>query len=367
LTPTLIQKVALDERSYDIHIGSHVLAHAGAVLRPLLHSRRSVIVTNPVVAEHWLAPLRTSLERAGIASEVILVPDGESHKNWTTLDAVLTRLLEMKAERSTTLIALGGGVVGDIAGFAAAIYQRGMPMAQVPTTLLAQVDSSVGGKTAVNHPLGKNMIGAFHQPRAVLIDTDVLSTLPQREVIAGLAEVIKYGAIRDAAFFDWIEQNVDRLLERDGAALTHAIAESCRIKATIVAADEREQGERALLNFGHTFGHAIETGTGYGQWLHGEAVAAGMVLASRLSQRVTGLAADASERLESLLRRARLPVVPPSWEFGRWIDLMSHDKKTTAGALRFILLERLGHAIVRSGVPDAEIGAVLPSAADAVV
>ena len=244
--------VALGARSYPIHVGSGILHEAGALLAALLERPRAVIVSNPVVAAHWLAPLRTSLAAAGIDCEVILIPDGESHKTWATLQDIVTRLLEQNAERGTTLIALGGGVVGDIAGFAAAVYRRGMPFVQVPTTLLAQVDSSVGGKTGVNHPLGKNMIGAFHQPRAVLIDTDCLRTLPDREFAAGLAEVIKYGAIRDRAFFDWLDAELPRLLAREPDALVEAVTESCRIKAEIVTADEREAGERALLNFGHT-------------------------------------------------------------------------------------------------------------------
>ncbi len=304
-------QVPLGERSYPIHVGAGLLREAGAILAPLLPQARTVIVTNPVVAAHWLAPLQASLAAAGISRDVIVMPDGEAYKTWATLQDVLTRLLELKVERGTTLVALGGGVVGDVAGFAAAICQRGMPFVQIPTTLLAQVDSSVGGKTGVNHALGKNLIGAFHQPRAVLIDTDCLRTLPDRELVAGLAEVIKAGAIRDRAFFDWLETNLPRIAARDTDALVHAVTESCRIKAAVVAADERESGERALLNFGHTFGHAIEAGLGYGQWLHGEAVAAGMVLAARLSERL-GLASAADVlRLRSLLERAGLPVAAP--------------------------------------------------------
>jgi 3-dehydroquinate synthase len=354
--------LSLGERSYTIAIGSGLIEGAGAMLAPHLAAPRVIIVTNPVVAAHWLTPLRQSLKGAGVASEVIFVADGETHKSWATLHDLLTRLLELKAERTTTLIALGGGVVGDIAGFAAAIYQRGMPLVQVPTTLLAQVDSSVGGKTAVNHPLGKNMIGAFYQPRTVLIDTDCLSTLPDRELSAGLAEVIKYGAIRDVAFFRWLEDNIDQLRERDADALAHAIVESCRLKAAIVAADEREQGERALLNFGHTFGHAIETATGYGTWLHGEAVAAGMVLAAALSQRVTGLSATDSKQIGHLLSEARLPIAPPRLPFSRWMELMARDKKTTRGALRFVLLDALGQASVRSGIDERDLAAVLAPA-----
>jgi len=351
--------VALAERSYPIHIGAGLLHESGALLAPLLAVPRVVIVSNPVVAGAWLRPLSDSLAAAGVAAESVLVPDGETHKTWATLHDVLTRLLEQKAERSTTVVALGGGVVGDLAGFAAAIYQRGMPFVQIPTTLLAQVDSSVGGKTGVNHPLGKNMIGAFYQPRAVLIDTDCLGTLPDREFAAGLAEVVKYGAIRDRGFFDWLEANIAGLRLRDAGPLTHAIAESCRIKAAVVAADERESGERALLNFGHTFGHAIEAAVGYGAWLHGEAVAAGMVLAAELSRRVAGLPAHDAARLAELLRQARLPVAPPSIPFDRWVEFMSRDKKTAGGTTRFVLLESLGRAVVREGIAAADLRAVV--------
>jgi 3-dehydroquinate synthase len=352
--------VDLGARAYPIHIGAGLLREAGALLAPLLATPRAIVVSNAVVAAHWLRPLRASLDAASIAHEVVLVPDGEAHKNWATLNDVLTRLLELKAERSTTLVAIGGGVVGDLAGFAAAIYQRGMPFVQIPTTLLAQVDSSVGGKTGVNHPLGKNMIGAFHQPRAVIIDTDCLRTLPDRELSAGLAEVIKCGAIRDADFFSWLEANMGALLARDADALAHAIGESCRIKAGIVAADEREAGERALLNFGHTFGHAIETGVGYGEWLHGEAVAAGMVMAARLSERIGAIDASVVERLRALLQRARLPVDGPALGPERYLELMGRDKKVVGGALRFVLLARLGHSVVRGDVSEGDIATVLP-------
>jgi 3-dehydroquinate synthase len=351
--------VALGERGYPIHIGPGLVRKAGAVLGPLLPQPRVVVVSNPVVAALWLDALRGGLAAAGIDGESILIPDGEANKTWATAHDVLTRLLERRAERSTTVLALGGGVVGDVAGFAAAICQRGMPFVQIPTTLLAQVDSSVGGKTGVNHALGKNMIGAFHQPRAVLIDTDCLSTLPQREFAAGLAEVIKYGAIRDAAFFDWLEAEMPRLVARDPEALMHAVTESCRIKAEIVAADEREAGERALLNFGHTFGHAIEAGVGYGEWLHGEAVAAGMVLAASLSERVGSLAHADVERLRALLGRAGLPVQAPPLGAPSYLALMRRDKKVDMGKVRFILLDRLGLARVRSDVPEAELEAIL--------
>ena len=309
-------------------------------------------MTNPVVAAHWLSALRASLSVAGIASESIVVPDGEASKSWPTLQDVLTRLLEINAERSTTLVALGGGVVGDVGGFAAAIYQRGMPFVQVPTTLLAQVDSSVGGKTGINHALGKNMIGAFHQPRAVVIDTDCLRTLPDRELCAGLAEVIKTAAIRSPAFFEWLEENLPRLIAREPDALVHAVTASCRIKAEIVAADEREAGERALLNFGHTFGHAIEAGVGYGEWLHGEAVAAGMVLAARLSERLGTIDRADVLRLRRLLERAGLPVDAPRLGTDRYLALMGRDKKVVAGSMRFVLLRSLGEAFVTTDVQE---------------
>jgi 3-dehydroquinate synthase len=347
-------EVRLAERSYPIHIGTGLLARAGELLAP--HSSgRAVIVTNPIVAAHHLEPLAASLRERGVATEIALIPDGEAHKNAATLDDLLTRLLELRVERSTVVVALGGGVVGDVAGFAAAICQRGIPFVQVPTTLLAQVDSSVGGKTGINHPLGKNLIGAFWQPRAVLIDTDVLATLPERELHAGLAEVIKYGAIRDEAFFAWLEASMPALLLREASALARAIETSCAIKARIVAADEREAGERALLNFGHTFGHAIEAAQGYGEWLHGEAVAAGMVCAARLSQRACGLDEHATKRLVNLIAAARLPTSPPELAPQRWLDLMRRDKKVEAGAMRFVLLERLGHAVVRSDVDEADV------------
>ncbi|HVE51312.1 MAG TPA: 3-dehydroquinate synthase [Casimicrobiaceae bacterium] len=342
-------EVRLGERSYAIEVGPGTIDRAGELLAEV-GIRRVVIVTNAAVSSLWLARLRDSLARASLASDAILVPDGETHKSFATLNDVITRLIELKAERSTALVALGGGVVGDLTGFAASIYQRGVPFVQVPTTLLAQVDSSVGGKTAINHPLGKNMIGAFWQPRLVIIDSNCLATLPGREVSAGLAEVVKYGAIRDANFFAWLERSMEALLARDAQALTEAIVRSCRIKAEIVAADEREQGERAILNFGHTFAHAIESGAGYGEWLHGEAVAAGMVLAARLSERVCGFDASDTRRMRALLERARLPVTAPRWPLERWLDLMSHDKKVESGMLRFIVLESLGRAIVKRGV-----------------
>jgi 3-dehydroquinate synthase len=350
--------VALGARSYPIHVGAGLLARSGELLAAL-PAAYVVVVTNPVVAQHYLAPLQEALSAAALRHDVIVVPDGEEHKDWATLHQIHTRLLELGADRATTLLALGGGVIGDLAGFAAATYQRGVPLVQVPTTLLAQVDSSVGGKTAVNHPLGKNMIGAFHQPRLVLSDTDTLRTLPQREYVAGIAEVIKCGAVRERALFEWLETNMERLLDREPAAMAHAIIESCRIKAAIVAADERERGERALLNFGHTFGHAIEAGTGYGTWLHGEAVAAGMVLAARLSQRFAGLPAAEGDRLNALVARAGLPVLPPALPLARWLELMRRDKKGDQGTMRFVLLHALGNGAVGAAVPGDDLRAVL--------
>ena len=344
-------EVGLGQRSYPIHIGSGTIARAGGVLEAE-GARRAVVVTNDTVAKHWLAPLRASLDARGVASDVVTIPDGEAHKDFATLESVITRLLELRAERKTMMVALGGGIVGDIAGFAAAVYQRGMPFVQIPTTLLAQVDSSVGGKTGINHPLGKNMVGAFYQPRAVLIDTLCLSTLPKREVAAGIAEVIKYGAIRDAAFFAWLEDNIDALVARDATALMHAIHQSCLIKAAIVAADEREEGERALLNFGHTFGHAIENGVGYGEWLHGEAVAAGMAVAARVSHRVGRLGENDVRRLTALIARADLPTVVPTLGFDRWKSLLARDKKVAAGTIRFVLLDAIGKAVISADVGD---------------
>jgi 3-dehydroquinate synthase len=350
--------VALGERTYPIHIGDGVLSRAGELLAPHLR-QHAVIVTNATVAAHFLAPLRATLGERGVRVDVVLIPDGEAHKNMATLADVLTRLIECHAERRTLMIALGGGVVGDLAGFAAAVYQRGMPCVQVPTTLLAQVDSSVGGKTAVNHPLGKNMIGAFWQPHAVLIDTRCLATLPDREYRSGLAEVVKYGAIHDPAFFAWLETHADALHQRDAEALVEAIYTSCRIKADIVARDERETGERAHLNFGHTFGHAIETGAGYGEWLHGEAVSAGMVLAARLSAMINGLPQRDVECIAALLHRLDIPTAPPRMAFAQWMALMRRDKKVEREAIRFVLLERLGRAQLRSDVSDEALRSLL--------
>lgn len=352
--------VALGDRAYPIHIGRGLLSDAG-LITPHLKTRRAFIVTNDVVAPLYLDRLRATLEGAGIRVDQVVLPDGEVHKDWSTLNLVFDALLQARCERSTTLIALGGGVIGDMGGFAAATYQRGMPFIQIPTTLLAQVDSSVGGKTAINHPLGKNMIGAFYQPRLVLADIDTLNTLADRELSAGLAEIIKYGLIRDVPLFEWLETNIERLLARDPEALAYAIERSCANKAEVVAADETEQGERALLNLGHTFGHAIETGLGYGAWLHGEGVAAGTVMAATLSQRMGMLPGADIPRIVRLFERAKLPVRGPDMPVSRYLDLMASDKKVEEGKLRLILMERIGKAVIRGDAPVSEITAAIES------
>jgi 3-dehydroquinate synthase len=340
--------VELGERRYPIHIGPGLLGQP-ELLRPHIPGRQVLVVSNTTVAPLYLERTRAML--TGLRCEAAILPDGERYKTLDTLDRVFTALLDHRFDRHCTLIALGGGVIGDLAGFAAACYQRGVHFIQIPTTLLAQVDSSVGGKTAVNHPLGKNMIGAFHQPRCVLADTDTLATLPDRELSAGLAEVIKYGLIRDRPFLDWLEVNLEALLARDATALSEAIERSCRNKAEIVAADERETGERALLNLGHTFGHAIETGVGYGQWLHGEAVAAGMVMAADLSARLGWLGREQVERIRALLARARLPLdPPPELTPDDFLRLMAVDKKVKDGRLRLILLRELGQGVIAEDV-----------------
>ncbi|MBI5786262.1 MAG: 3-dehydroquinate synthase [Rhodocyclales bacterium] len=349
--------VALSDRAYDIHIGADLLA-AGTPILGRLASDRVAVVSNTVVAPLYLAKLTAPLRAAGVRVTEIILPDGEAYKNWETLNAIFDALLADRCDRTTTVIALGGGVVGDLAGFAAATYQRGVPLIQVPTTVLAQVDSSVGGKTGINHPRGKNMIGAFWQPKLVLADTDTLATLPDRELSAGLAEVIKYGLIRDLAFLEWIEANVGRLMARDPEALAYAIERSCANKAEVVAGDERETAQdngRALLNLGHTFGHAIETGTGYGTWLHGEGVAAGTVMAAELSRRLGWLDADDVSRIRDLLARARLPVKGAPLGAERYLDLMGHDKKVIAGRMRLVLLKRLGEAITWSDASESDI------------
>ncbi|TXH67434.1 MAG: 3-dehydroquinate synthase [Thiothrix sp.] len=334
----------LGDRSYPIYIGQGLLQQP-ELLTEHIRGKTSVTVSNETVAPLYLGSLQPALK--AYKHSAVILPDGEAHKNLETLNQIYTHLLEAKADRKTTLIALGGGVVGDMTGFAAASYQRGVNFIQVPTTLLAMVDSSVGGKTGVNHALGKNMIGAFHQPQAVIIDTDTLNTLADRELSAGLAEVIKYGLIRDPQFLTWLDANMDALLARDPDTLTYAIYRSCQHKAEVVAADERESGQRALLNLGHTFGHAIEAAMGYGQWLHGEAVATGMVIAAELSAQMGWLAADDVNYIRRLLARARLPVDPPSDMTGEdFMRYMSVDKKVLDGSLRLILMKAVGESIV---------------------
>jgi 3-dehydroquinate synthase len=355
-------EVKLGDRSYPIHIGTGLLGRMELFLAHFAQ-RKAAIVTNSTIAPLYLASLSEALRDAGVEVLPIVIPDGEDYKNWVTLNSIFDALLSHRFERRATIIALGGGVVGDLAGFAAATYQRGIPYIQVPTTLLSQVDSSVGGKTAINHPLGKNMIGAFYQPRMVLSDISTIGTLPERELSAGLAEVIKYGLIMDLPFLEWLEANMERLRARDPETLGYAIARSCESKARIVAADERESGVRALLNLGHTFGHAIEVGLGFGTWLHGEAVAAGIMLAARLSERTGMLSGADVERIARLLRRAGLPTQAPDLGSERYLELMGHDKKVEEGKLRLVLLEALGKAQVTSDFRPADLREILSGVA----
>ena len=350
-------RIDLGDRSYDIVIGSGLLDHT-ELHANLTGGSSAVIVTNTTVSSLYAQRLTTSLGAVFKQVHLIELPDGEAHKNWVTLNRIFDGMLTYGCDRNAVIYALGGGVVGDMAGFAAACYMRGLRYVQVPTTLLAQVDSSVGGKTAINHPLGKNMIGVFNQPLQVIADLGTLDTLPERELIAGLAEVIKYGPIADAAFFDWIETNIDALKARDPSALAHAIKRSCEIKAWVVAQDEREAGLREILNFGHTFGHAIEAGLGYGAWLHGEAVGCGMVMAADLSTRLGLVDASYARRIRDLVARAGLPVRAPPLGTSRYLDLMRLDKKARAGTMRFIVIESAGRAGVRS-VGDELVGEVL--------
>lgn len=336
--------VDLGERSYPIYIGENLLGDK-SLLSGHIPGKNVLVVSNETVAPLYLDETLTML--TGKHVETCILPDGEKYKNLEILNTIYDVLLDKRLDRNTTIIALGGGVIGDMAGFAAASYQRGVHLVQIPTTLLAQVDSSVGGKTAVNHPLGKNMIGAFYQPRAVIADTSTLVTLPDRELSAGIAEVIKYGLIRDLPFFGWLQANMSKLMERDADALAFAIESSCRNKAEVVAADEKESGQRALLNLGHTFGHAIEAGLGYGVWLHGEAVAAGMCMAARMSHQLGWLPAQDLEQIISMITQARLPAnAPTELSVERFIELMSVDKKVVDGVLRLVLLEAIGHAVI---------------------
>ncbi len=362
MTPLLENavKVATRDSRYDILIQPGLLATpaAWAGLPHAGGATQAVIVSNPTVAALYEAPLRQALAPHYAQVSTVLLPDGEAHKDWQSLNLVFDHLLARGCDRQTVLFALGGGVVGDMTGFAAASYMRGVPFVQVPTTLLAQVDSSVGGKTAINHPLGKNMIGAFYQPARVVCDLATLATLPPRELSAGLAEVIKYGPIADMAFFGWIESNLPALLARDPAALAHAVKRSCEIKAWVVGQDERESGLRAILNFGHTFGHAIEAGLGYGEWLHGEAVGCGMVMAASLSADLGLVDPAFAQRLQALIAAAGLPTAAPAMPASRWLDLMRLDKKASAGEIRFVLIEGPGQATVRPA-PDALVSRVI--------
>jgi 3-dehydroquinate synthase len=352
-------RVALGERSYPIHIGVDLLERAD-LYRPYLAGGSAALVTNDVVAPLYLSRVKKAI---GVTAVEIIVPDGEQAKAWDSLERIFDALLAARCGRDTLMVALGGGVIGDLAGFAAATYQRGMPFLQVPTTLLAQVDSSVGGKTAINHARGKNMIGAFHQPRAVITDVATLDTLPDRELRAGLAEVVKHGLALDSVFAGWLEANIGRLLARDRSALAYAVKRSCELKAQIVGADEREAGVRALLNFGHTFGHAIEAGTGYGSWLHGEAIGAGMVMAAELSLRLKLIEERDVERVRKLVASAGLPLTGPALAPERLMELMAVDKKAARGKLRFVVLEGIGRAALRGGIADGLVREAIVAAA----
>ena len=348
--------VNLGARSYPILIGAGLL-DSPTVLAAHIPAGELLLVSNTIVAPLYAARLKSALP--GRRMLELILPDGEQHKTLSSASRAFDVMIANRLGRDAVVVALGGGVIGDLAGFVAACYQRGVDFVQLPTTLLADVDSSVGGKTAVNHPGGKNMIGAFHQPRAVIVDTDLLATLPQRELRAGLAEVIKYGLIHDAAFFEWLEAHADALLARDPAALAHAIHRSCQIKAQIVSQDEREQGERALLNFGHTFGHAIEAATGYVEWLHGEAVALGMMLAADMSHRLGQFEASELRRLEALLTRTGLPVAAPRIGAERAFDYMRIDKKVKSGRVRLVLLRGIGSAVTSGDYPDSALQGTL--------
>jgi len=348
--------IALGDRSYPILIGPRLLEDA-PLLGTYIPARSLLIVTNETIAPLYLPKLQSALQGRRVAT--LVLPDGEQHKTLESFSRILDALVAERMNRDAAAVALGGGVIGDMVGFAAACYQRGIDYVQVPTTLLAQVDSSVGGKTGVNHPRGKNMIGAFHQPRCVLADTSTLETLPPREYRAGLAEVVKYGFIRDAAFLQWIEANIEPLLAREDAAVMHAVRRSCEIKADVVGQDESEQGLRAILNLGHTFGHAIETASGYGNWLHGEAVAAGMVMAADMSERLGWLQPAERDRVTQVLTRLGLPVAPPRIGAQRGRELMGMDKKVLGGRIRLVLLQGLGRAAVVDDYAEQALDATL--------
>ena len=359
--PTPRVHIDLGDRSYPILIAPSLLDDS-STFASLPAGNTALIVTNVTVGPLYALRLQSALQSRYKVVHVLSLPDGEEHKNWQTLNAIFDELLAKACDRKTVLFALGGGVVGDMTGFAAASYMRGVPFVQVPTTLLAQVDSSVGGKTGINHPLGKNMVGAFYQPLQVICDLDTLKTLPVRELSAGLAEVIKYGPIADMAFFEWIEANIDKLLQRDVDALAYAVQRSCEIKAWVVGQDERESGIRAILNFGHTFGHAIEAGMGYGKWLHGEAVGCGMVMAAHLSLELGLVDAAFVQRLSVLVKKAGLPVIAPRLaaedNAGRYLDLMRVDKKAEGGEIRFVVIDGPSSAKL-CAVPDALVRRVV--------
>lgn len=338
-------KVELGVRAYPVIIGQKLLSDSNQLLSYVL-DKHVAIVTNNIIASFYLESISTLLKSVNKQVTIIVIPDGEEEKNWTNLMKIFDALLINKCDRKTTLIALGGGVIGDLTGFAAASYMRGIPFVQIPTTLLAQVDSSIGGKTGINHPLGKNMIGTFYQPKVVIADIMTLKTLPAREFSAGLAEVIKYGIIIDVSFFNWIELNIKALIAKDNSALTYIIHRSCKIKADIVCQDEYETGLRAILNFGHTFGHAIESGLGYGQWLHGEAVGCGMVMAANLSYFLGYIDLATKNRITTLIKAVNLPIVAPNFRTQRWLELMEIDKKNQGGNIKFILLKSLGQSFV---------------------
>lgn len=351
-------KSSLRQNSYPIYIDQNILENT-ELITSHLSQKRVAIVSNTTVAPLYLDKLTTTLKQHGINSIPIIIPDGEKYKNWETLNFIYDALLEHRCERNTAILALGGGVVGDLTGFAAATYLRGVPFIQIPTTLLAQVDSSVGGKTGINHPLGKNMLGAFYQPQMVLADITTLNTLPDREFRAGIAEIIKYGLIRDAAFFEWLEQNIAQLVARDPQVMNEAIRRSCENKAEIVAADEKEKGVRALLNLGHTFAHAIENGMGYGAWLHGEAVAAGTILATEVSHRLKFISDTDVKRIRNIFEQTGLPIYAPKLSPEKYLQLMALDKKVESGVIRFVLLTSIGEAAVYANIPTKIVSEVI--------
>jgi len=348
-------RVELAERGYNIHIGQGILKDVGAYIKPIVLSEKVSIVTNPSIWDIYSNILETSLLAEGFDIDLILIPPGENHKNLKTVSDIYDRLLKRRMDRTASLIAFGGGIVGDVGGFAAATYLRGINCFQIPTTLLAQVDSSVGGKTGVNHPMGKNMIGAFYQPRAVIADTATLKTLPRREFLAGVAEIIKYGVIADSGFFAYLEKNIEGLINGDSNILSYSIRRSCELKADVVAKDERESGLRAILNFGHTFGHAVEAATGYEEYLHGEGVAIGMVLAARLSAKMGLCREDEANRVIALIEKSGLPVSAEGVKIEEIMEAMKVDKKAAAGKVRFVLMNSIGSVSLKSDIPEGKI------------